>query len=183
MPETHSAIPAALGESENRKRKLDKVDIDGFIIPTIPVRRKTQNTKAQPMSPPATPISLPPQSITVSYSSGDIDDMTPPPTHSSHHIKPSATSTHLVSPETPIPVTNPSVSEQASPSKSSTSAIVTVNETVLEKAIAHIVGVEPRLKPFIDEHYCHVFSNDGLAEEIDPFRSLASGIIAQQVSI
>ena len=34
----------------------------------------------------------------------------------------------------------------------------------------------------IDAHHCRVFDSSGLAEEIDPFRSLASGIMAQQVS-
>lgn len=36
--------------------------------------------------------------------------------------------------------------------------------------------------PVIEKHTCHIFSPAGLAEEIDPFRSLASGIMAQQVS-
>lgn len=34
----------------------------------------------------------------------------------------------------------------------------------------------------IDAHHCRIFSPEGLAEKIDPFESLASGIISQQVS-
>jgi DNA-3-methyladenine glycosylase II len=38
------------------------------------------------------------------------------------------------------------------------------------------------MKPLIDRHRCEIFSAKGLAEEIDPFRSLTTGIIGQQVS-
>ena len=38
------------------------------------------------------------------------------------------------------------------------------------------------LQPLIQKHYCRVFCPEGLAEECDPFRSLCSSIIAQQVS-
>jgi DNA-3-methyladenine glycosylase II len=52
---------------------------------------------------------------------------------------------------------------------------------ILDEALAHLIKVEPKLKPVIDQHPCNVFSPDGLAEEIDPFKSLVSGIISQQV--
>ncbi|KAK7744588.1 3-methyladenine DNA glycosylase [Cytospora paraplurivora] len=42
--------------------------------------------------------------------------------------------------------------------------------------------INPRLKPLIEAHHCRIFSAEGLAEKIDPFESLASGIISQQVS-
>lgn len=38
------------------------------------------------------------------------------------------------------------------------------------------------MKALIDAHPCHIFSAKGLAEQIDPFRSLSSGIMGQQVS-
>jgi DNA-3-methyladenine glycosylase II len=38
------------------------------------------------------------------------------------------------------------------------------------------------MKPLVDKHHCRIFSPEGLAESIDPFESLASGIISQQVS-
>ena len=38
------------------------------------------------------------------------------------------------------------------------------------------------MKPVVEKHPCHVFSAKGLAEAIDPFRSLTSGIMGQQVS-
>jgi len=38
------------------------------------------------------------------------------------------------------------------------------------------------MQPLIEKHYCRVFCPEGLAEECDPFKSLCSGIMAQQVS-
>ncbi len=38
------------------------------------------------------------------------------------------------------------------------------------------------MKAVIEKHPCHIFSAKGLAETVDPFRSLASGIMGQQVS-
>ena len=54
--------------------------------------------------------------------------------------------------------------------------------TLLTDATAHLLAVDPSLKTVIDAHHCRIFDPEGLAEEIDPFRSLASGIMAQQVS-
>jgi DNA-3-methyladenine glycosylase II len=38
------------------------------------------------------------------------------------------------------------------------------------------------MKPLIEKHHCRIFSPEGLAEQIDPFESLCSSIISQQVS-
>jgi len=53
---------------------------------------------------------------------------------------------------------------------------------LLEKGCAHLIKVDPKLKPVIEQNYCKIFSQEGLAEKIDPFRSLVSGICGQQVS-
>ncbi len=53
---------------------------------------------------------------------------------------------------------------------------------ILDEACAHLIKADPRLQPLIEKHYCRIFSPEGLAEEIDPFHSLCSGIMAQQVS-
>ncbi|KAJ9623573.1 3-methyladenine DNA glycosylase [Taxawa tesnikishii (nom. ined.)] len=54
--------------------------------------------------------------------------------------------------------------------------------TLLADACRHLLAVEPKLKPVMEAHHCRIFAPEGLAETIDPFRSLASGIMAQQVS-
>jgi DNA-3-methyladenine glycosylase II len=38
------------------------------------------------------------------------------------------------------------------------------------------------MKPLVQKYRCEIFSAKGLAEEIDPFRSLTTGIMGQQVS-
>jgi DNA-3-methyladenine glycosylase II len=53
---------------------------------------------------------------------------------------------------------------------------------LLEEACAHLIKVDERLRPIIEKHHCRVFSPEGLAEKIDPFESLTSSIISQQVS-
>lgn len=58
----------------------------------------------------------------------------------------------------------------------------TTTENLLEKACAHLISVDPRLRTVIDKHYCKVFSPEGLQEEVDPFKALVSGILSQQVS-
>ena len=68
-----------------------------------------------------------------------------------------------------------------SPSKSRVAPPTTTTAHLLEEACAHLLKVDPKLKTVIEKNHCRIFSPEGLAEEIDPFRSLASGIIAQQV--
>ena len=70
----------------------------------------------------------------------------------------------------------------ASPSMTRTSRPTNTTRDILDKACAHLVRMEPMLQPLINKHYCRVFCPEGLAEECDPFRSLCSSIIAQQVS-
>lgn len=69
-----------------------------------------------------------------------------------------------------------------SPSKSGIPRPITTTVQLLEQACAHLIEVDPKLEPLIKKHPCHVFSAEGLAEAVDPFKSLASGIMSQQVS-
>ena len=70
----------------------------------------------------------------------------------------------------------------SSPIKSGLSKPTTSTHNLLEQACAHLVSVDARMKPLIERHHCTVFSPEGLAEEINPFESLCSSIISQQVS-
>lgn len=54
---------------------------------------------------------------------------------------------------------------------------------VLQQALDHLVKVEPKLKLVVEKHPCKVFSAEGLAEVVDPFVNLTSGIIGQQVCL
>lgn len=53
---------------------------------------------------------------------------------------------------------------------------------LLKQACEHLIKVDPRIKPVIDAHPCPIFTPEALAEPINPFNSLVSGICGQQVS-
>lgn len=55
-------------------------------------------------------------------------------------------------------------------------------EDLLKQACDHLINVDASLKPLIEKYPCPLFSAQGLAEEIDPFESLCSGIMSQQIS-
>ncbi|KAF3004599.1 3-methyladenine DNA glycosylase [Neopestalotiopsis sp. 37M] len=92
---------------------------------------------------------------------------------------PEVSNATLLSPETSRIVAAKSLDE-ASPTKAGVSRTTTGN--ILKQACDHLVKTDPRMKPLIDKHHCRVFSAEGLAEAIDPFEALCSGIISQQVS-
>ena len=86
------------------------------------------------------------------------------------------TNATLLSPETSRVIAPPVASPSKAPRTTTTTA------ALLDEACAHLIKVDPRMGPLIRAHHCRIFSPEGLAETIDPFESLASGIISQQVS-
>lgn len=60
----------------------------------------------------------------------------------------------------------------------------TDTDRLLEEACKHLIAVDTtgKMKVLVDQHHCRIFSPEGLAEEIEPFRALASSIMGQQVS-
>ncbi|KAK4992436.1 3-methyladenine DNA glycosylase [Elasticomyces elasticus] len=146
-------------------------------------RRKTSknDSESAPITPTPPAISLTTEHTPITYSTGDIDDATPPPTD--RPVEPHKTNAPLRTPagSTVLP-TAPNIDDPASkPANGTTNAAVTT-ATLLDEACAHLLRVDPTLQKVIERHSCRVFSPEGLAEEIDPFRNLASGIMAQQVS-
>ncbi|KAI4259397.1 MAG: hypothetical protein LQ352_000806 [Teloschistes flavicans] len=71
---------------------------------------------------------------------------------------------------------------ESSPSKTGVPRPTTSTSQILDQACAHLVQADARMQPWIEKYPCRMFSAEGLAEEIDPFQSLCSGIMAQQVS-
>ncbi|KFA64694.1 hypothetical protein S40285_07139 [Stachybotrys chlorohalonatus IBT 40285] len=90
-----------------------------------------------------------------------------------------STNAVLLSPETSRLVARPDV-ESVSPSKAAPGS--TTTDKILQEACDYLIKVDERMRPLIEKNYCRIFSAEGLAEKIDPFESLASGIISQQVS-
>ena len=96
--------------------------------------------------------------------------------------EPHRTNAPLKTPRGSRLVTYPKEVADSSPSKTGIPRPTTTTGHILEVACAHLIKAEPRLQALIEKHHCRIFSSEGLAEEIDPFHSLCSGIMAQQVS-
>lgn len=108
--------------------------------------------------------------------------LTPPqPPRLDRPVEPHTTNATLVTPRGSSVVAYPSI-EDISPSKTGLPRPTATTGTLLEKALEHLIAVDARLKPVVEQHHCHLFSPEGLAEQIDPFDSLVSSIIGQQVS-
>ena len=70
----------------------------------------------------------------------------------------------------------------SSPIKGGLLVPTTTTRQLLDQACEHLISVDARMKPLIERYHCKLFSPEGLAEVIDPFESLCSGIMSQQVS-
>lgn len=140
---------------------------------TPPPKKRTQRTKAA--VPPATPtpsaagLIAEPASVTKKPRNATVTRL----------ADPKLTNAPLLSPETSRIVASRDV-ESVSPSK--VSAVKTTTDNLLQEACDYLIKVDQRMRPLIEKNHCKVFSPEGLAEKIDPFESLSSGIISQQVS-
>ena len=179
------ALKATSKEPKETLTTIVAVKEPEFKVPDVPItpKRKRNPKAATTLIPSLTPTpSLAAALRTPAYSSGDIDDGTPPPLN--RPIEPHLSGATLVTPGG-TQVTAYSFSNNlpdSSPSKTTLPPPTATTGTLLSKAIAHLISVDPRLKAVIDANPCNVFSPAGLAEQIDPFRSLTSGICGQQVS-
>ncbi|KAI0878076.1 DNA glycosylase [Hypoxylon argillaceum] len=99
-----------------------------------------------------------------------------------------ATLATLLSPETSRIVTNktrtrsPSASPTKRPAQDIPAPKAAAAATILEEGTQFLISVDPRMRPLVESHHCRIFSPEGLAEKVDPFEALCSGIISQQVS-
>jgi DNA-3-methyladenine glycosylase II len=149
--------------------------------PVTPNNKRPRVSKSAEKPPLFTPtpaaIGLMTNTRTPTYSTGDIDGASPPP---ERRVEAGHANATLITPGgTQV---QPSFSNFEEPSPSRPTANGTNTGSLLETACNHLLTVDPGLKPLIEKHHCRVFSPEGLNEEIDPFRSLSSGIMAQQVS-
>jgi DNA-3-methyladenine glycosylase II len=140
--------------------------------PATPPRTKSQ---AKTILPPITPT---PAAATIMSDPYNPDDSDAHPVPLDRLALPSGTNAPLVTPETHRLITRPPL-DSISPSKAPAIKLSTTD--ILSKALEHLIKIEPKLKPVIEKYPCRIFSPEGLAEEIDPFQALVSGIISQQV--
>ncbi|KAG5932174.1 hypothetical protein E4U53_001448 [Claviceps sorghi] len=95
---------------------------------------------------------------------------------------PMATNAALLSPETSRLVASKTAEPVSSCHVPTAIGRQLTTENLLDTACAHLISVDARMRPLVEKNHCKMFSPEGLAEKIDPFESLASGIISQQVS-
>lgn len=173
LPTTAQEIVPKQANISKKRKSVSQENADSEDLgPSTPKKRKQISKMLPPVTPTPAAIGL----MSAPYSSRDIDDPTPPPVN--RLVVPNGTNAPLVTPETHRVLANKPM-DQVSPSKGPNTKEST--EDVLQKALIHLVKVEPKLQAVIDKYPCNVFSPEGLAKEIDPFRSLTSGIISQQV--
>ncbi|ORY65530.1 DNA glycosylase [Pseudomassariella vexata] len=179
-------MPPPAPKSRKRKAAADPVSSgDGkrnstegeYQTPSTPNKRRAKTQPAVPS--PGTPTPNNAKLMAEPVTNGTTTTPKPKPGAVNRLADPRATNATLLSPETSRVVTSKSL-DAVSPSKAA--AVKTTTSNILEEACAHLISVDPRMKPLINGHHCHIFSPEGLAESIDPFESLCSGIISQQVS-
>ncbi|KAL7622959.1 3-methyladenine DNA glycosylase [Parahypoxylon ruwenzoriense] len=174
-----TAPPPAPAVPKGRKRKAasDALQEESNGAPeenkTAPTTPRKRATKKSAVPPPATP--TPSNVLLIGEPVAAHETPKPKVAAIRRLADPNATNATLLSPETSRVVTR-----DISPSEAPADQITTAN--ILEEACKHLISVDARMKPLIDKHHCRIFSPEGLSEEIDPFESLCSGIISQQVS-
>lgn len=157
-----------------------------FAVPAVPTTPSKRRRPAAAATPTAPPLSTPTPSTVNLIVNNNPNPATPekPATpRRRRKVDPHATNAPLQTPGGSRLTSYPSSifeSGSQTPSASQQSDSLTT-ENLLARACEHLVSIDPRLKTVIDKHHCRMFSPEGLAEEIDPFMALASGIIGQQV--
>ncbi|KAI1639621.1 DNA glycosylase [Biscogniauxia mediterranea] len=175
-----------------RKRKADAEEpaqpvVNGNVseaapAPTTPSKRRAPKKSAAAAAavPPATP--TPSRAKLIAEPAGSRGAPTTPkprPAAVSRLADPNATNALLLSPETSRVVAS---SRAAAVRDMAATATTTTTTTLLEEANRHLISVDARMRPLVEQNYCRIFAPEGLAEKVDPFESLCSGIISQQVS-
>ncbi|KAG6040180.1 hypothetical protein E4U41_001364 [Claviceps citrina] len=175
--------PSPKGTQKDRKRKAStsrasspsEETTEQRQQPTTPAaRRRTQHARA---APPSTP--TPEAANLIGTSTGGTK---PRNQQAARLADPRITNAALLSPETSRVVASEKVEPESTASKGPVQAARITTENLLDTACAHLISVDGRMRHLVEKNPCKIFSPEGLAETIDPFESLASGIISQQVS-
>ncbi|KAL4950501.1 DNA glycosylase [Aspergillus filifer] len=147
--------------------------------PELPVNKNTKTKKSTATTNGTNGASY--WESTASPSTPNNRPQTPPPPPLNRPVEPHLTNATLLTPHGSSLVAFPDGSD-TSPSKTNLPRPTATTGTLLEQATAHLIATDARLEPLIRAHPCKLFSPEGLAEKIDPFRSLVGTIIGQQVS-
>jgi DNA-3-methyladenine glycosylase II len=151
-------------------------------LPSTPKRKKAVNIEDVPPITPTPHLASDFSSPATRRDRGDANNPASSPPPMNRPVDPHTTNATIVTPRGSHLVAYEEGSNNISPSKSGLPRPTTTTGNLLEEAVAHLIKTDPRLRPVIEKYPCRLFSPEGLADEIDPFRSLVSGIIGQQVS-
>ncbi len=177
----------AAAATKKEKKTTTTADEPVAAATTLPRKRRRTATAVDSKPPSVTTSPTAVRLVTDgSASAGDVNGDTsavqpqppPPPLTQPRPAEPHATNAPLLSPGSSRVVA--AYSEQAA-SGSALPKPTTTTGSLLEQACAHLIKVDPRLKAVINKYSCPLFTPESLAEPVDPFRSLASSIISQQV--
>ncbi|KAL2134106.1 hypothetical protein VTI74DRAFT_993 [Chaetomium olivicolor] len=175
---TEPALPPVPGPASRKRKATTQAPAadEPADAPSTPRRRRTVKVHVEPASPTPKAVGL--------IAEGAHADL-PKPAAFTRLADPRRTNALLRSPKTSRIIASDPI-EPPSPSKlremTKPTSTTTTTATILDEALAHLIKVDPRMKPLIEAHPCRIFSPAGLAEQIDPFESLCSSIISQQVS-
>ncbi|WPH01089.1 Hypothetical protein R9X50_00392400 [Acrodontium crateriforme] len=181
LPNGTKDAVATPGKKRGRQNKAaeqvtdDQNDSSAMVLKAMPPpltpkkRRKIATGESNP--PPITPT---PSAIGLMVESTDVKAE-----HTDRPAEPHHTNATLVTPRGTQVAPTP-LDFWGSPSKPA--QLATTATCLLDDACAHLIKTDPKLKPVIEKNHCKVFSPEGLAEVVDPFNALVSGILAQQVS-
>lgn len=173
MPPPPAPAVATVTATNARKRKAAAPVKSENEAPLTPKKKRIIT------HPPLTPTPSAVGIIAERTANGTAGPQTPKPAAVARLANPKGTNAMLLSPETSRLIA-PREQEPPSPSKGRGKA--TTTQTLLQEACDHLISVDERMRPLIENHTCRVFSPEGLAEKVDPFESITSGIISQQVS-
>lgn len=179
------AADRATAEIKSPRRNADD-DKDSAGLTQTPTKRLKAATDSKKSAPAR--VGLVPRSHTLRSisSTGDIDDALPSKPRPADPYGSNAP--FIGSRNLDTPHSQKITQGDASLGLTTPKMVTATTDTVLEQAKAHLLRVDAALIKHsylcqtIEQNHCRVFDPEGLAEKIDPFRSLASGIIAQQVS-
>lgn len=173
-------------KKESTKQQQDDGAV--FAVPAIPITPNKKRRPAPADASTAPPLNTPtPSGVNlIANNNPNADPATPEENKTPRRrrrVDPHATNAPLQTPGGTRLTSYPSSILESGPQTplGSQQSDVLTTDNLLQTACAHLVSIDPRLKPIIDQHHCRLFSPEGLSEEVDPFTALSSGIIGQQV--
>lgn len=180
----NAKAPPAKPAVNARKRKASEESKPSAKATAAPSNPKKKRATAPTSPPPMTTTPMP-------SAVDDIAKSAKKPTNASvaRLADPRYTNALLVSPETSRivsrnvePVSPIKFPKKAGGGGATKAKAPTTTQTLLQEACDYLISVDERMKPLIEKHHCKMFSPEGLDEKTEPFESLCSGIISQQVS-